>query len=290
MNRPLLLALAAVSLTRAEAARAGSCGGGSSSDSGGGGSSGGDSGGFSDSDSDSGGGSAGPACADAIDIVGYRRCTKFGRWARPPRSVQAILELGTAVRTFQSPLGDATGRLAHDDESFTYRVTGRPAEASDPAAETAIVGTVRIGFPLPRGLYVAVDGEIGGLTRTTSRAEMTSTGMFGAPSITPGASVVTSGLVAAGARGETRHGTLAVEAAGVRAIFYQYQSRYLACESSATHKVSSPLLEARARASRWLSPFVHVGATVGASVLERGAWMAGVHLGVVTQPYGGMRD
>jgi hypothetical protein len=54
--------------------------------------------------------------------------------------------------------------------------------------------------------------------------------------------------------------------------------------------VRSPLLEARARAALWLSPFLNLGVTAGASVIDRGAWMAGVNLGFVTQAFGGLRD
>jgi hypothetical protein len=51
-----------------------------------------------------------------------------------------------------------------------------------------------------------------------------------------------------------------------------------------------PILEARARAALWLSPFVNFGASAGASVIERGSWVAGVHLGIVSQAYGNQRD
>lgn len=297
MSRPLLLAaaviaaVAAVSLTRAELALAGStCG----SSSGGGSSGGDDSSSSSDSsffdDSSSSDSDSTPACVDATDLVGYRQCTGFARWASRP-GAPILLELGVATRTFGSPLGEASGRLSHDDESFAYRVIGTPPGAATPATETAVVATARIGGGLRRGFYLAVDGELGGLTRTASRAEMATSGVFGAPSITPGANVVLGALGVAGVRGSTRRAALGVEAAGgLRAIGYQYESSYLTCVTTAMHWVTSPILEARARASYWLSPWVSVGATAGASVLERGAWMAGVHVGLVTQAFGGLRD
>ncbi len=309
MNRLSLLtalAFAAVSLVRAEAALAGkSCGGGSSSDGGssGGGSSGGDSSGDSSSDysysfssDDSGDSSSSssvstPACVGADDIHGYRKCSSFGTWSTNRRVPLVIIELGTAMRTFRSPLREATGNTEHEGESFSYRVVGQPAGPSAPPSDAAVVSTIRVGFGLPRGFYIAGDVEIGGITRTAGRAEMTSTGMFGAPSITPSGSPTIGALGVAGFRGELGRGSLGVEmAGGTRTISYNYESHYLSCVSTMTHRVSSSTLEARARASLWLSPFVNLGATAGASVIDRGGWMAGVHIGFVSQAYGNQRD
>jgi hypothetical protein len=293
MNRPLLLALAAISLTHAEAALAGStCGGGGGSDSGSG--SGSDSGSGSSFDfSDSGSSSdAAPACVDATDIVGYRRCKRFGGWASHT-ATPVLLELGAAVRTFGSPLGTASGHVSHDSESFSYRVVGTPTgrASTSPPTETAVVTTARLGFGLRRGVYLAGEGELGGLVHNASRAEMTSTGMFGAPSITPSSSLVLGALAVAGVRGDTRRGTFGAEVVGgVRSVAYYYESRYLACVNTTSHAVTSPVLEARARASLWLSPYVSVGASAGASVIDRGAWVTGLHLGLVTKPYGNLRD
>ena len=46
---------------------------------------------------------------------------------------------------------------------------------------------------------------------------------------------------------------------------------------------------ARARATMWLSPFINVGVTAGASVIDRGAWVTGVHLGFVSRSFAGTR-
>jgi hypothetical protein len=295
MNRPLrisllsLIALAAVSLTRVEAALAGSssCGGGGSDSGSGGGGSGG-SGWSSSSDS-----SATPACVDATDIVGYRRCTKFGSWSTWHMPL-FFLELGTAARTFGSPLGATTGHVSHDAESFTYRVMGKPpAAAASSRPETALVATARLGFGLSHGLYLAAEGELGGLVRTSaaSRAEMTSTGTFGAPSITYTSSLVAGVHAVAGIQGAAGPGSLGAElVGGVRSITHGYESRYLACVTTTSHSAAMPVLEARARASYWLTPFVNLGATAGASLVDRGAWVGGLHLGFVTQAFGGQRD
>jgi hypothetical protein len=308
MNRPLILALAALSLLPAEAALAGkSCGGGS--DAGGGGSSGGGSSGGGSSGGGSSGGSGGsssddysssdsggssssePACVDTTDIVGYRRCRRFGGWRGRLRT-PILVELGLASRTFASPLREAGGSFSHDDESFSYRVVGRPPEGSpEPAMDSATVFTMRLGVGLGRGLYLAGEAELGGITAMAGRAEMTSTGMRGAPSITADSGIVLGAAGVLGAGGSIGPASLGVElAGGVRAITYYYESRYLACTSHLSHSVSSSILEARARAQLWVSPFLHVGVSAGASVVERGAWMAGVHLGFASMAYANQRD
>lgn len=295
MNRPLLLALAAISLTHAEAALAGStCGGGggsSSSDSDSGGSSSDSGSSFSDSDSSSS--SSAPTCTDESDIVGYRRCTRFGRWSSRT-TAPVILEFGMATRRFASPLREATGSLSHENESFTYRVVREPSAEAAPAPDAATVTTARLGVGLARGFYLAAEGELGGLSRTAGRAEMTSAGMFGAPSITPSSSLVAGANAVAGIHGvlgAAGRGSFGAElAGGVRSITYYYESHYLSCVSTTSHSVSTPILEARARAQLWLSPFVNLGASAGASVIDRGAWMAGVHLGFATKAYANLRN
>jgi hypothetical protein len=294
MNRPLLLALAAVSLTHAEAALAGkSCGGGGGGGSGGssGGSSGGGSWGGSDSSSDGGDSSSTtPACVDGTDIVGHRRCTPFGLWSTSPIGV-VILELGTAVRTSASSLGEATGHVSHDSESFAYRATGTPVGMTSPPPETAVLTTLRLGFAPARNLYLAGELELGGLARTPNRVEMMSTGTFGAPSITPTSTLVVGGTAVAGLRGDLRGLTLGAEVAGgARVTSYLYESHYLSCVTTTSIQTTSSILEARARASLWLSPFINVGASVGASVIDRGGWMAGLHLGFASRAFGDLRD
>jgi hypothetical protein len=269
MKRPLLVALTAASLLRAEAASGSSCGGGGGG--GGGGASGGGGG---------GGGGGAPPCIDDTDVVGYRRCNPFAAWSDHGMPL-LIIELGAAVRRFGSQLG-----AAGEDEPFTSRASGRPA-----GADTAEVGTLRVGVGLGRGFYLAVDGELGRLTRTAARAETAPALEPGTPSVAPGPSLAMGLSAAAGVRGAVGRVTLGVEVAGgVRGLVYRDRVPYLACESTTTHQVSSPILEARARASLWLSPFVSVGASVGASVIERGAWMAGVQLGFATRAFGGLLD
>jgi hypothetical protein len=297
VSRALLaLTVGVASLACASLAHAGSSGGGSSGGgSSGGGSSGGSSVGWSSGDSSSGGSgeSLQSACTDDTDVVGYRRCTRFGAWARW-RAPLAFLEVGTAVRTFASPLGESTGTVSHDAETFTYRAIGTPSRAPDPSSsssDSAVLLTIRGGIGLSHGFYVAAETELGGLVRNSSHVEMTSTGTFGAPTIEATGGSVIGGLVIAGVRGEVGSGSLGVEvAAGGRSIMYTYESHYLACRTGDSKYASSPVLEARVRATHWVSPFVNVGATAGASVIDRSSWVLGLHVGLVSRAYGNQRE
>jgi hypothetical protein len=273
------LAIAALIALRAEDATAGSCGGSSGSD--------------SSSSSDSGGSSSSipaiPACSDATDIVGYRRCTEFGAWGANLRKPLVQIELGTAMRTFASPTGERWGSLEHDSESFSFRTVG--ASESARPFDTALVTTLRIALGGRYGSFLALEGELGGLVEQTGgRVEMMTSGLLGTPSIEQTHAIVVSGLAVAGAGGSIGRLRLGAEVAGgVRDVAYLYESHYLACEQSETLSITTGVLEARARAGVWLSPFVSVGVTAGASLLDRGAWVGGLSVGVVTQAFGGTR-
>lgn len=274
------LALALALFTRAEAAEASSCGSG-----------GGDSGGSSDSGSsdsgDSGGSDSTPSCVDSTDVHGYRECTRFGRWAASPRTL--IFEAGLTTREFSNLVDVHTGSVTHEDESFNYRLVG-PSE-SGATRDRALVSTLRIGGHLSRHLYAAADLELGGLvTRAPSSVEMTSSGQRGSPRIASGAAVMANVLGVLGARGQIGAGVLGAEVAGgFQSVTYTFESQYGACIQNEAITVGAPVLEARVRAQLWLSPFVTAGAHVGSSMIDRGAWSAGVHLGVVTRAFGGGR-
>ena len=70
---------------------------------------------------------------------------------------------------------------------------------------------------------------------------------------------------------------------------YSFDSSYSYCEHTSTIRASAPLLEARVRAERWLNPWISVGATVGTSLIEQGAWMGGLNIGFHTRAFSGRR-
>lgn len=289
--RALAAALLVVIAARAEPVHAGICGGGSGgsgggSSGGGGGSSGGSSG-SSDSGSSSSSSST-PACHDSTDIVGYRECTGYGRWGANLGIPLLIFEVGMNVQAFASPLGERSGSVEHGEQEFSYRVVD-PGGASAPAKATAVMTTLRVGGG-GRGIYGAAELEIGGLVSDSSRAEMITRGEVGAPTIEETGTLAYGALGVIGAQGSTRRATFGVElVGGVRGVTYRYESRYLACEQTESIATSRPVLEARARASIWLSPVINAGVVVGSSVIDRGAYMGGVFLGANTRAFGGLR-
>jgi hypothetical protein len=194
-----------------------------------------------------------------------------------------FLEVGTAMRRFASPLDAADGTVTHGAESFRYRVIG-PAQA---ALDTAVVAQVRAGVGLRHGLYTAVELEAGGLADGGSEAEMMSSGMLGTPEIRSAGVAVLGASAVLGVR--TRAGVLDLGlegAAGARTLVYQYESHYLACETTSSVTATTPTLEARGKAALWITPFISLGVTAGRSLVDD-AWLTGVNIGVSTRAFGG---
>jgi hypothetical protein len=153
-----------------------------------------------------------------------------------------------------------------------------------------VVTSLRLGIGSRTGIYGALEAEIGGLVRDSAgAAEMTSSGVLGTPTIAKTSAMVMSGLGVLGVRAGERNRFGIEVAGGMRNVSYHYTSHYLACENEMTVTASQKVLELRARASTWLTPFLSLGATAGASVIDRGDWMAGLYLGVHTHAFAGNR-
>lgn len=226
------------------------------------------------------------SCIDDTDVVGYRRCTKFGTWARNLRLPRLFVELGTSVRQFDSMLPGKTGHVSHDGASFAFRTVMAPNEA---AQDVAVTSSLRVGFGLPRGLYAGGELELGGLVAPAAANAEMMTGA-GGPSIDQGRGLVVGGFAVAGIRGDMRRGSLAIEgAAGGRAVSYRFASAYYDCAESAAITASRGVVEARARGELFLNPWITAGATMGSNVLARGEWMGGVYLGFHSRAFAGRR-
>jgi hypothetical protein len=203
--------------------------------------------------------------------------------ARPPMT----LDIGFAMRTFASPLGSETGSVTHDAQAFGYRVVGPAAQAHAPL-ETAFVGQLRFGKPLPYNFYTGVELELGALAGATVSPEMTSSGTLGTPTITPSTVMMIGGLGILGIGGRvTSTVDLGVAVAGgVRALAYSFDSTYGACETTSTITAMQPVLEARAHASLWLTPHVSLSALAGKSALDGGV-MGGLAVGFTNHAFAG---
>ena len=225
---------------------------------------------------------AGPAeSACEHDVHGYSECKEFGAWST--RKAAVNVEVGTAMRQFASPLGERNGTITHEEEAFSYRVVGPGARRPD----TAVVGQLRATVGWRYGLYLGAEGELGALTANNVAAEMTSDGMLGTPDIRQ-TSVIAYGSAAVAGIGK-RLGPieLGVETAGgFRALSYNYSSSYLSCETTTTITAAMPVLEARARAAVWATPFVSVGASYGKSLVDEGT-VGGLYMQWSTRAFGG---
>ncbi|HEY6178798.1 MAG TPA: hypothetical protein VIX73_30310, partial [Kofleriaceae bacterium] len=239
-----------------------------------------------------GGGSHGArytvACEDATDVVGLRHCSKFGAWSSNLRRPTIVIEAGAMLRQFPTLLDSQTGSVSHGAESFSYRVAQSTARR---ALDTAVLSTMRLSATLSHGLYSGLEADLGGLTQTGQVGmEMTSTGVFGSPSLAQDRGLIVDTLGVVGARGTTGFGGLGVElAGGLRTVSYSFRSSYHGCEGSTSIWTFAPAAEARARGELWLGPWLTAGVMVGASLLERNNWMAGLFLGVHSRAFGGDR-
>jgi len=227
-------------------------------------------------------------CEDASDVIGFRRCTKFGAWGKNLRIPRVVFEGGVVVRQFGSLLDRQTGSVIHGNEAFAYRVLAPPRSRP---LDTAVLSTLRAGVGLPHGLYTAVEVDLGGLTQPgRATTEMMSTGSFGNPELQQGRGFVVDSLGTIGVHGVTRAGGLGAElSGGLRAVSYSFQSNYHLCEQATSITAFAPIAEARVRGELWLSPWLTAGAAVGTSVLEKHSWMGAVYLGVHTRAFGGER-
>jgi hypothetical protein len=204
-------------------------------------------------------------------------CAEYAAW-RWKNAPTVFLDFGIATRTLASPLGNETGSVTHDMQSFSYRVVG-PASQSSAPLEHAVVAQLRLGAPLRHGFYVASELEIGALTSSGVAAEMMSSGDLGTPTLTPSTTGVIGGVGVLGFGGRLGVVDLGLEVAGGgRVLAYSYDSHYGACETSSSITASSAVLEGRARASVWLSEHVTLSALAGKSALDDGM-MGGFSLG-----------
>lgn len=230
-------------------------------------------------------------CIDDTDVLGYRKCTKYGEWAGNMRLPKLFIEVGSSVRQFASGLPDQQGQVTHGDHSFSYRVVMPTGTAAATPIDTAMTSTLRIGAVSKHAFYLAAEGELGGLTSTAQAStEMMSVGPLGGPQLAQQGALVLGAYGVAGVRGSVGGATLAIEAAGgVRQTRYHFDSQYYSCDTTSTIAVTRGIVEARARGEMWLGPWMTLGATIGANVAAKGDWLAGLYLGLHSRAFDGAR-
>jgi len=203
-----------------------------------------------------------PCYVDDNDVVGYRRCDRYGAWGRNLLDPYVFFDLGMNERTFGSTATPPSVVPA------ARTVGPKPPTAGKGSTSTALLFDERMGFGLSRHLYGAVDFELGNFGNLDSLDTSTP-------------DLVVDGLASLGLRGGLGPFALAAEVAGgvMEYTFAWERDGHV-----------DGMLEARGRLDLWLSPWCSVGGVVGTSLIAQGDWMAGVYLGVHTWSYAGNRQ
>jgi hypothetical protein len=180
--------------------------------------------------------------------------------------IASVMVPGTAfAESWEEPplFFDIGMNTRHFNNALDTRASLRTTVAVEPIPQsgTALTGDIRFGAHVQRSTYVALEGEFGRLEQ-------------GAETNVAGAYAVL------GARGVFGAAVLAVElATGWRSTSY----------SLTTEDTTNFIIEPRARADVWLSDRITFGASLGASLGERDAWLAGFNFGVHSLDFDGRR-
>jgi hypothetical protein len=196
-----------------------------------------------------------PCVDDESEVVGYRKCTRYGSWGSNLLDPDMFVQVGMNMRHFTSSAPMSSARSTS------------PTPEKAPTGDTALMFDERIGYPLSRAFYLAFDFELGNFANSESKR-------------TNDRDFVLDGLLSFGMRGGLGPFSLGAEVAGG-----VMQSSFPKQPTEQTDGI----FEARGRAELWLAPWFTVGGAIGASLLDRGAWMAGLYLGVHTWAYAGDR-
>lgn len=198
-----------------------------------------------------------PCRADPDQVVGFRDCPAYGMWGRNLLEPYTFVDIGLNFRHFV-PRSTAPHALA--------RSTMPPAMSSDGRGDSALMFDQRLGVAFAHSLYTSFEFELGNFANPGTRADELD--------------FVLDALVSVGARGRIGPLALAAELAGG-----VMQSSYIGDENERIQAV----LEPRGRVDLWLAPWFTIGGVVGASLIDRGDWMAGFYVGFHTWSYAGDR-
>ncbi len=195
-------------------------------------------------------------CRDDSDVVGHRRCPRYGLWGASLEAPYMFAAVGMSIRSLPR-ISHASGGVV----PVSARMTTAPL---DNGADSSLSYVERFSVAVSPALYFGIEAEIGFSDR--QRAD---------PDIRR---VRAGGVGLSGLRVGSGPFSLGVELAGGARVV----------ESGLGHEmVTDPVFETRLVADVWLTPWVTFGGAVGASLLERGDRMVGLYLGVHTYSFGG---
>jgi hypothetical protein len=188
-------------------------------------------------------------CTDVSDVVGYRTCDEFGSWSEPTRGQQILVAVGARLRHVVIP---------------PFGVAARSATPTSDTGDDLVTTAIRVAGA-EHGFYLGLELELGDVLHHTYPY-----GAFVQGDAVAGGNL-TLGAFDAGAE-------LAVAGRNVeRIVDFEHLPE-------ATYRAF--VLEARAHADAWLTPWLTVGIELGAGLLERSEWLAGVTAGFHSRAFG----
>lgn len=227
-------------------------------------------------------------CREVSNVVGYQECTRFaGRWGLPSWVPSLSLDIGIVMHRFTAERIDERGSVTHLGMPYTYRVIDAP---EDDRAFIARALALRMTAAVHGRFYGGAEEEFGDLSQAPRL------GTEAAQTTGPLPTMTTSGVLYGGVRGllgvqaGVEHLSMAGElAAGVRMIVFDTRSHLMGDSQTDSVLQLRSVLEARVRASYWLSPWIAVGVSFGTSLVERGDVAIGVHVSAHSRTFGGRR-
>jgi hypothetical protein len=175
-------------------------------------------------------------------------------WGAALEDPYVAIRVGFHVRRLPRPPAPEPRAAARSTSGATIAPTG--SDTSYTIAETISIATSRVSFI---GFEVEISPNA-------------------AQNPAPGARAYAAGAqLLLGLHGGTHRFGVATElAGGIRVV-----------ETDLTDNGEQGVLEARAHADLWLTPWFTIGGLAGTSLLERGDWLIGIQLGLHTYSYAG---
>lgn len=221
-------------------------------------------------------------CVDANDVLGYKRCSRFGDWSRITNLRPISIELLSVIRSLRFEPVAIRGKTGLEGRDFRYQ--GTTGERSATSMGFGFRGTI----DLASGVYAGAELEIGG-AMTSQRVQVSSD----VEPLKAWQRGYVQGVGVLGVRDTIGETTVAAELAG-GVLLTPVTAKYADdLESGDAHRtmlalIPRPAIEARVRAARWLSPWATIGAFAAADLAGAG-YSAGLQLGLHLRAFDGGR-
>jgi hypothetical protein len=223
-----------------------------------------------------GGGSS--ACREVSDIVGLRRCSRFGSWDTG-HGPSMSFEVGLIAQGLDLSGVSGTATASHLGANHEFAV-GR---GFVPARATAFGAALRLNAFFTSNVYAGVDlGLAGG-------AAAGATTQFGPLSETPESAFRLGFGAVLGVA--TRLGPITLRGevlGGINVTSVSFASHYLSCDDHGAVVVTSARVEPRVALEAAVGPWASVGVMGGATALDTGEWSGMLYTRWTTRAYYGV--